>query len=80
MMVVKEAENVMKASENRNNQELATSLNNQQTHEDKEEKQQEEIDTDLDDFEAEERRILNLKDFTEQLKKKIIEDLYFEFG
>ena len=42
-------------------------------------KSKEEIDTDLDDFEAEERRILNSKHFTDEQKKKMIEDLYTEF-
>ena len=42
-------------------------------------KSKEEIDADLDDFEAEERRILNSKHFTDEQKKKMIEDLYTEF-
>ena len=42
-------------------------------------KTKEEIDTDLDDFEAEERRILNSRHFTDEQKKKMIEDLYTEF-
>ena len=38
-----------------------------------------EIDADLDDFEAEERRILNSKHFTDEQKKEMIEELYSEF-
>ena len=42
-------------------------------------KTKEEIDTDLDDFEAEERRILNSKHYSEEQKKEMIERLYSEF-
>lgn len=42
-------------------------------------KSSEEIDSDLDDFEAEERKILNSKHFTDDQKKQMIEQLYSEF-
>lgn len=42
-------------------------------------KSSKEIDIDLDDFEAQERRILNSKHFTEEQKKQMIEDLYSKF-
>lgn len=42
-------------------------------------KTKEEIDVDLDEFEAEERRIVNSKQFSEQQKKEMIENLYSEF-
>lgn len=42
-------------------------------------KPKEEIDADLNDFETEENIILNSKHFTEEQKKKLIDDLYSEF-
>ena len=42
-------------------------------------KSKEEIDADLDEFEAEERRIVNSKHFSEEQKKEMIENLYSEF-
>ena len=42
-------------------------------------KSKEEIDADLDDFETEERKILNSKHFTDAQKKLMIEELYSEF-
>ena len=42
-------------------------------------KSSEEIDNDLSDFEKEEMKILNSKHFTDEAKKKMLEDLYSEF-
>ena len=42
-------------------------------------KTKEEIDADLEEFETEERRILNSKHFSEEQKKEMIENLYSEF-
>lgn len=42
-------------------------------------KSKEEIDADLDEFEAEERRIVDSKHFSKQQKKEMIENLYSEF-
>lgn len=43
------------------------------------EKTSKEIDDDLDEFEAEERRILNSKHYSKEQKKEMIERLYSEF-
>ncbi len=43
------------------------------------EKTSKEIDDDLDEFEAEERRILSSKQYSEEQKKEMIERLYSEF-
>ena len=37
------------------------------------------IDSDLDDFANQERQILSAKRFTDEQKKKLIEELYAEF-
>lgn len=42
-------------------------------------KTKEEIDADLEEFETEERRILNSKHFSEEQKKEMIENLYSKF-
>lgn len=43
-------------------------------------KNKEEIDADLNDFEEQERKILNSKHFTEEQKRQMIEQLYSEFN